>query len=75
MKQRNQKLCSATLIGVNLIIGKPSSGETTKRWPQPFNRGGCLIVVLLLGLSKGNARVEIWASFFFSFSHSLQFFN
>ena len=36
---------------------------------------------LLLGLSKGNARVEISASFFFfffflfSFSHSLQFFN
>ena len=28
----------------------------------------------LLGLSKGNARVEISASFFFSFSHSLRFF-
>ena len=35
------------------------------------------IEFLLLGLSKGNARVEISASFFFffSFSHSLQFFN
>ena len=30
---------------------------------------------LLLGLSRGNARVEISASFFFPFSHSLQLFN
>ena len=38
-------------------------------------QGSILGPLLLLGLSKGNARVEISASFFFSFSHSLQFFN
>ena len=41
-----------------------------------FLRAQTLPIHFLLGLSKGNARVEISASFFFfSFSHSLQFFN
>ena len=40
-----------------------------------YRKDSCVSRTFLLGLSKGNARVEISASFFFSFSHSLQFFN
>ena len=37
--------------------------------------GHQVFLVLLLGLSKGNTRVEISAYYFFSFSHSLQVLN
>ena len=60
-------------MDVAAINGTNNSWKTT----QTF-KTHCYLYsfsTLLLGFSKGNTRVEISVSFFFSFSHSLQVLN